>query len=256
MVLDDTLAEHLAQEAFGRAIAALGSFRSDSAPRTSVLELARNGCLERLASARRSPFDTHVEHDVDAHVGDAPPAIDLLVRREDAQRALSSLAETERAIVVLHFGHGVGYGELADAFGMKEGAVRMRVSRAVGRMRDALEGEQVAGAAAPAAAPAARKSAGGLLDGLGRWVRGEPQAPAREERAARPRAPLHEDATLDADRRAEEEPPRRSAPMPPPAAAPSRIPAPAYAGPPRHPLHETAPAPLLGRLRALLDAMR
>src|SRR5262249_50533911 len=59
-------------------------------------------------------------------------------RREDAERAMAALGESERALVVLHFGHGVGYPELADAFGIGQGAARMRVSRALARMRDAL----------------------------------------------------------------------------------------------------------------------
>lgn len=254
MVRDSTLAEDLAQDAFGRAITALESFRGEASPRTWLLKIARNRCLDHLAHAKRSPIDTHLDHDVDAHVEDAPPAIDLMVRREDAQRALAALAETERAIVVLHFGHGVGYPELAEAFAMKEGAVRMRVSRAVARMREALEVERTAASpmAAPASVPVARKSAGGVLDTLGRWVRGgRPAATSRDEASSRDEGERFEAEVGDEDRL--ERPPPPAAPRrmaPPSAAAPPRL----AAGPP-HPLHETAPGPLLGRLWALLDAM-
>jgi hypothetical protein len=49
--------------------------------------------------------------------------------------------------VVLHFGHGVGYPELADAFALREGTVRMRISRALSRMRAALAPDRLAEAA-------------------------------------------------------------------------------------------------------------
>jgi hypothetical protein len=41
----------------------------------------------------------------------------------------------------LHYGHGVGYPELADSFGIAQGAVRMRMSRALAKMRDVLRSD-------------------------------------------------------------------------------------------------------------------
>lgn len=137
MVRDATLAEDLSQDAFGRALASLDTFRGESSARTWVLRIARNRCLDHLRAARRAPLDGG-GHDVDAHASDAPPVLDVLVGHEDARRALDALGENERALVVLHLAQGVGYPELADAFGLKEGAVRMRVSRALARMREAI----------------------------------------------------------------------------------------------------------------------
>lgn len=169
MVRDATLAEDLSQDAFGRAIASLDTFRGESSARTWVLAIARNRCLDHLRATRRAPVDGG-GHDVDAHASEAPPALDVLVGHEDARRALNVLGENERAIVVLHFGHGVGYAELADAFGMKEGALRMRISRAVARMREAIAPE-----------PPERR---------GRRKRGPPVAAKRSAPTAAPGAPL------------------------------------------------------------------
>src|SRR5690606_39311726 len=72
------------------------------------------------------------------------------------------LGEGERALVVLHFGHGVGYPELADSFGLREGAVRMRISRALARMRAALAADRddlLGAAPTPARALAERAAA-------------------------------------------------------------------------------------------------
>src|SRR5512140_3568327 len=138
MVRDAQLAEDLSQDAFARAFGALGGFRAEASPRTWLLKIARNRCLDHLARASRAPWGREPDPEPDDHPGDHVLPVELLARREDAERAMAVLGETERALVVLHFGHGVGYPELADSFGIGQGAVRMRVSRALARLRDAL----------------------------------------------------------------------------------------------------------------------
>jgi len=137
MVRDSRLAEDLSQDAFARAFAALDGFRGEASPRTWLLKIARNRCLDHLDRLKRTPWGGE-EPEPDELSSDDPAPIDLLSRRQDAERAMAALAEGERALVVLHFGHGVGYPELADSFGIREGAVRMRISRALARMRAAL----------------------------------------------------------------------------------------------------------------------
>jgi len=137
MVRDSRLAEDLSQDAFARAFAALDGFRGEASPRTWLLKIARNRCLDHLDRLKRIPWGGE-EPEPDELSSDDPAPIDLLSRRQDAERAMAVLAEGERALVVLHFGHGVGYPELADSFGIREGAVRMRISRALARMRAAL----------------------------------------------------------------------------------------------------------------------
>jgi RNA polymerase sigma-70 factor (ECF subfamily) len=138
MVRDVALAEDLAHDAFARAFAALDGYRGEASPRTWLLKIARNRCLDHLARAKRAPWGNDPDPEPDDHVMDQPAPYDLLANRDDAERAMSVLAETERALVVLHYGHGVGYAELADSFGLAQGAVRMRMSRALAKMRAAL----------------------------------------------------------------------------------------------------------------------
>lgn len=137
MVRDPRLAEDLSQDSFARAFAALDGFRGEASPRTWLLKIARNRCLDHLDRLKRTPWGGE-EPEPDELSSDDPPPVELLSRRQDAERAMAVLTEGERALVVLHFGHGVGYAELADSFGIREGAVRMRISRALARMRAAL----------------------------------------------------------------------------------------------------------------------
>jgi RNA polymerase sigma-70 factor, ECF subfamily len=135
LVRDDLVAEDLSQDAFARALGALDDFRGDASPRTWLLAIARNRCLDHLRARGRALAD---DPEPDAHPTDTPDVLALLANRDDAALALAALDETSRALVVLHFGHGVGYRELAEAFALREGALRMRISRALTRMRDAL----------------------------------------------------------------------------------------------------------------------
>lgn len=140
MVRDRHAAEDLAQDVFGRAFAGLEGFRAEASPRTWLLRIARNRCIDHLRARRRDPWGGAAdETDPDVQPDEAPLPPDLILRRADVEDALSELSEGERALVVLRFKNGLDYAELAHAFGLKEGAVRMRVSRALGKMRAALE---------------------------------------------------------------------------------------------------------------------
>ncbi|HWO26956.1 MAG TPA: sigma-70 family RNA polymerase sigma factor [Kofleriaceae bacterium] len=187
MVRDPRLAEDLSQDAFTRAFGALDGFRGEASPRTWLLRIARNRCLDHLDHARRAPWADHADPEPDDHAADEPPPYDLLARREDAEQAMSVLGESERALVVLHFGHGVGYPELADSFGLREGAVRMRISRALARMRGALDFE--GSRAATETEAQTRASAGWLEDDVAETTLAE----------AAGRATSRSDAFADAD---------------------------------------------------------
>jgi len=142
MVHDPHLAEDLAQEVFGRAFSGLGRFRGEASPRTWLLTIARNRCIDHLRAAQRDPWKgapPDTGGDPDLHPDDRPLAHDLIARRAEVASALRQLTEGERALVVLRFRHGLEYSELALVFGLKEGTVRMRMSRALSRMRRALQ---------------------------------------------------------------------------------------------------------------------
>ncbi len=105
--------------------------------------------------------------ELDDAPADAPLPADLLSDRRRVEAALAELPEGDRALVVLRFRNGLEYAELAEAFGLREGTVRMRMSRALVRMRAALEARE----------------------GRARASLGEVAAPARAPFAARPGAP-------------------------------------------------------------------
>ncbi|MBO6933443.1 MAG: sigma-70 family RNA polymerase sigma factor [Deltaproteobacteria bacterium] len=197
MVRDGATAEDLAQDTFHRAFTALDGYRGDASARTWLLAIARNRCLDHLRRQGRSPYALEPVED-DAAIDPQPLAPDLLARRADVERALASLDEAGRALVVLRFRHGMGYPELADAFGVGQGAIRMRISRALSRMRSVLEPPPV-----PRAAPAAP------------MPRAAPPPPAAP-RAAAPAPSSGGAGAPDASRTRAGGVRRRAAPPPPP----------------------------------------
>jgi RNA polymerase sigma-70 factor (ECF subfamily) len=137
IVQDRPQAEDLSQEVFASAFAALGGFRGEASARTWLLKIARNRCIDHLRKRKRwSGLDDDGDPDEIAEEVSLPNTI--LSRRSDIELALVGLEEVERALIVLRFSHGLDYEELAAAFGLKSGTTRMRVSRALGKMRDFL----------------------------------------------------------------------------------------------------------------------
>lgn len=209
MVRERHLAEDLAQDTFSNALVELGGFRQDASARTWLLTIARNQCIDHIRRTKRAPLQEWGDDgfEPDEHADPAPLAVERFLDQREIQLALDTLAESERALVVLRFRHGLDYPELANVFGVKQGTVRMRLSRALGRMRNQLEALQAPEEAAFGAPPP--RQAEEALAERGRATTG-----------ARPRT-----AAL---------PPAAAAPPPAPGAAPPPPPpaAPAMAGAP------------------------
>ena len=222
MVRDRSAAEDLAQDVFGRAFASLPEFRGEASIRTWLLTIARNRCIDHLRRARRDPWAGAPADDAgpDAQPDDAPLPPERLLHRDDIEAALDALSEGERALVILRYRHGLEYEELASAFGLKEGTVRMRISRALGRMREALlarEPEAAIGglleSAAPRRAPMPPQASGMTAPRVGATP------PIPRAAAAAPTPSQSQAQSFGANRAAP--PPRPGAPAAPPAMRPA-----------------------------------
>jgi RNA polymerase sigma-70 factor (ECF subfamily) len=165
MVRDRVAAEDITQEVFSDAIRALSTFRGDSSPRTWLLSITRNRCIDYLRARKRDAWEGATDEgatDPDEMPDQGAFGSEWFADRSVVLRALDTLAEGDRALIVLRFKNGLEYDELATAFGLREGTVRMRVSRALARMRSTIESDRAAVPAqlgAPGAPPPARAAA-------------------------------------------------------------------------------------------------
>ena len=182
LVRDASTAEDLAQDTFVKAFHGLRDLRRESSPKTWLLAIARNRCIDHLRRAQRAPYTLAAPDAAESFADEILPlGPDLLHQRASVINALESLDESARALVILRFRHGMEYADLAEVFGAKQGTIRMRLSRALQRMREALQqpdqGIDAVAIATPMAIPApaapppqaARKSAafGGVSRGGG-----------------------------------------------------------------------------------------
>ena len=110
------------QDAWLRALTRLGEFRHESSLRTWLCGFVVNCCRERF----RGPLFEPLTEDPAS-----PDRADLTV---DLERALRSLPEGYRAIVILHDLEGYTHREIATALGIDEGTSKSQLSRG----RDAL----------------------------------------------------------------------------------------------------------------------
>lgn len=94
---------------------------------------------------RQATFTPLVEGDHAPSLADDAPAPDRHVHglevRDRLARALESLPERQRAVVVLRHYQEMSLDEIAETLGMRLGTVKSSLHRALGRMRQGLQGE-------------------------------------------------------------------------------------------------------------------
>ena len=108
-------------------------------PRTWIFRIAQNSLRDYL---RRSRVRRHVSlggmRDLACQ---APSPEERLLWEEEVGRLLEAVAELperDREVVSLRYGSGLETAEVAEVLGIKEAAVRTRLWRALGRLRDLL----------------------------------------------------------------------------------------------------------------------
>jgi len=145
-------AADLTQEAFIRAYHALPRFRGGSAFSTWLYRIATNVCLDHIKKCRRQWSKTvpayiqtadEDELNVLEEVGDSSmdpkEVLERRERQEAVQRAIATLPEHQRAVLVLYDIQGQSYEEVAQILGISIGTVKSRLNRARLALKNRLE---------------------------------------------------------------------------------------------------------------------
>jgi len=136
----------VAQDAFIRAFQALPSFRGDSAFYTwlfrIVMNVARDRSRQHAARGRAFGTERVDEKDWDRVLVDQATSPDThatqVEERDRIARALATLSEPHRAIIMLSDLEGLSYREIAEVLNIPMGTVMSRLHNARRRLRDAL----------------------------------------------------------------------------------------------------------------------
>lgn len=133
-------AEDLAQDSLTQVLARLDTFTGRSDLGTWIYRITTNICLTYLRRRKRSPLRTDDSAQACDPIGE--PGGDWRVQtgenRGSIRRALESLADEHRVILILRDVRGLEYEQLAEVLGIAPGTVRSRLFRARRALREAL----------------------------------------------------------------------------------------------------------------------
>ena len=146
------MAEDISQETFIKAWRNLGKFRGDCTFSTWLFRIAVNCAKDAVRSAARCPSsslsfageeneDGASEWDIPVTSGDTIPE-EAAERRElilAVRRAMESLPEDQRQVVVMRDLNGLAYQEIADTLGIELGTVKSRLNRGRANLKTILE---------------------------------------------------------------------------------------------------------------------
>jgi RNA polymerase sigma factor (sigma-70 family) len=138
---DAAEAEDATQDGLVKAYRALGRFRRGSPFRPWLLRIVGNEARNRARGRRERLARLAAAEDVSGGAA-PPPETEVLEseRREELFSAIARLGPDERLALVGRFFLGLTDAEAAAALGVRRGAVKMRVFRALERLRVELEG--------------------------------------------------------------------------------------------------------------------
>jgi RNA polymerase sigma-70 factor (ECF subfamily) len=151
IVKNEADAEEVAQEAVLKAFKALGRFRQESKFSTWLIQIAINEAKMKLRKDRRHLYES-IEQGQQSDDGEYMPrdfadwreipsqALERRELRDALTKALKSLPEKYRTILVLRDVNHLSISEAAQVLGLSEANVKTRLSRARLQMRDALAG--------------------------------------------------------------------------------------------------------------------
>lgn len=138
--LSEADAEDVFQECFARVYENLDTLRDDAAIRPWIAQLTRRLCIDRIRSGSREQL---LDEDVERGEPDA-----ALVRLDEAlsvHEALEGLSGDCKEILDRFFARDQSYRTIGEALQLPAGTVASRISRCLGKLRDALEGKKPSG---------------------------------------------------------------------------------------------------------------
>jgi RNA polymerase sigma-70 factor (ECF subfamily) len=142
-------ARDAAQDVFLKAYRKAGEARPQGQVYTWLYRIAVNHCLNKLRRRKLVRFlrwEGSEERDAPAFdppdsAADPAAALESRRRWQTTRRAIASLPENQRAVLVLIRFEGMSYRQAAEVLGITEGAVESRLVRAMRRLEAAQEAE-------------------------------------------------------------------------------------------------------------------
>lgn len=140
MVYDVKLTEDLTQDTFFRVWKSLSRYEEEKGTFTSFLfTVARNLVIDYSRRKKESRLDPEIAESI-ASGEDIEEQVIRRERQEQVQYTLAKLDSLDRQIVMLRFFEELPTREIARIVDKKDGAVRVRLHRALAKLREILKG--------------------------------------------------------------------------------------------------------------------
>lgn len=139
LVRNPTDADDLVQDCLERAVARWGQRRSGGDTRSWLYAILHNLAVSRWRTANRRGPTTPLDA-VDPAALSVAPSQDQGLARSDVLRALDTLPEEYRAVILLVTVEDLSYAETARVLDIPTGTVMSRLSRGRARLASALAG--------------------------------------------------------------------------------------------------------------------
>ncbi|HEU0253117.1 MAG TPA: sigma-70 family RNA polymerase sigma factor [Pyrinomonadaceae bacterium] len=141
---DTTEAEDLVQETYLRATSAANRPDSSSNLKGWLFVIMRNAWLNQVRHKNSGPLFVDLDSNDAPEAGNNPHVVYLRkLDREQVRKAIESLPDAYREIVVLRDIEGFTYHEIATVLDCPAGTVMSRLGRARGKLRELLAGWQI-----------------------------------------------------------------------------------------------------------------
>ena len=132
-------ADEAAQEAFVAAWRALPNFRGDAKFSTWLYRLTTNAAIDVMRREKRHQTVGDGEMMELADDADSPQeTVERTEQQETVQKALSTLSEEYREVLLLRYMEELDYAEIAEVLQLPSGTVKSRINRAKAALKTAL----------------------------------------------------------------------------------------------------------------------
>jgi len=150
MVRSETDAADLTQDVFVRVYRALPKLRAAGAHAAWIRRIATNLCLDYLRRRNNTPSTTSLDArmsdncetaqswDIADPTGEPDRLFASNERRSVLQRAIETLPEDYRTVIILHHIEQIGIDEIGEILGVPGGTIKSRLSRARRELRRKL----------------------------------------------------------------------------------------------------------------------
>ena len=132
-------ADEAAQEAFVAAWRALPNFRGDAKFSTWLYRLTTNAAIDVMRREKRHQTVGDGEMIEVADDADSPQeTVERTEQQEAVQKALATLSEEYREVLLLRYMEELDYAEIAEVLQLPSGTVKSRINRAKAALKTAL----------------------------------------------------------------------------------------------------------------------